>query len=70
MKVTLENVAAANKASVDAVSSVSSLSLLTVERLVALNLNTARAAMSDASANVNAVLTVKEPKELASLASK
>ena len=69
MKVTLENVAAANKASVDAASAVSSLGLQTVERLVALNLNTVRAAMTDATANANAVLAVKEPKELASLLS-
>lgn len=64
MYVTPEKVAAANKATVEVLSSVSSVSLSAVERLVALNLNTARESLSEAASNVEALFAVKDPKAL------
>lgn len=69
MNVTPEKIVAANKASLETVASVASLGLSTVERLVALNLNTVRAGMTDATANLESLLTVKEPKEFVALVS-
>ncbi len=69
MNVTPEKIVAANKASLETCASVASLGLSTVERLVALNLNTARAAMTDAQANAEALLAVKDPKALVAVLS-
>ena len=69
MNVTPEKVLAANKASVETAASVGSLGLATVERLVALNLNTVRASIADAGSNAEALLAVKDPKAVLSLLS-
>ena len=61
-----EKILAANTVAVETMSTLSSLGLSTVERLVALNLNTVRAGLSDSAANLNALLAIKDPKALAS----
>lgn len=55
-----EQFAAANKAAVDSLLTIANLSLAGAERLAALNLNTARAFLADGSANVGALLAVKD----------
>jgi len=62
MNVTPEKIVAAGKASLETSATVASLGLSTVERLVALNLNTVRAAMADAQSNAEALLGAKDPK--------
>ncbi len=69
MYVTPEKFAAANKASLETASSFASLGLATIERLVALNLNTLRAGLTDTASNLEALLAVKDPKEVVTLAS-
>ncbi|MCB1916894.1 MAG: phasin family protein [Rhodocyclaceae bacterium] len=69
MNVTPEKFAAANKASLDTAASVASLGLSTVERLMALNLNTVRAAIADAGSNAEALLAAKDPKAALSVLS-
>ncbi|MCB1908742.1 MAG: phasin family protein [Rhodocyclaceae bacterium] len=64
--ITPEKVAAANSAALESLSAVSSLGLSSVERLAALNLNTARAGLSDAAANIEALSAIKDPQALVS----
>ena len=58
-----EQFAAANKATVDSLLSVANTALASAERIAALNLNTARAALEDGVSGVKAVLGAKDPKE-------
>lgn len=64
---TNEQFAAANKAAFDSLLTVANSSLATVERLAALNINTARAFLADSTDKVNALLTVKDPQGLFAL---
>jgi len=69
MYATPEKIAAASKVAVESAASFGSLGLSTVERLVALNLNTVRAGLTDTASNVEALLAIKEPKALVSFLS-
>ena len=62
-----EQLLAAHKANVDAFLSLSATGLDAVEKLTALNLETARAALADASGKAQSVLTVKDVQELFAL---
>ena len=64
--ITPEKVAAANSAALDSLSAVSALGLTSVERLAALNLNTARAGLTDAAANLESLCAIKDPQALVS----
>lgn len=66
---TNEQLVAANKAAIDSLLTFAQTSLVNVERLAALNLNTARAFFADSAATVGALASVKEPKELFALPS-
>jgi phasin family protein len=59
----LEQFAAANKASVDAMLSLANTALASAERIAALNLNTARSMLEDGVANTKAILGAKDPQE-------
>lgn len=69
MTITPEQIAAANEANVAAALSLANSAFANAERLTALNLNTARAALDDSFANVKALLSAKDPQELVSLQS-
>ena len=58
---------AGNKAAVDFMLTIINASLNSAARLAALNLNTARALMSDNAATVSALLAVKDPQSLIAL---
>ncbi|MGE5471769.1 MAG: phasin family protein [Bacteroidota bacterium] len=58
-----EQFAAANKATVDSLLSVANTALASAERIAALNLNTARAALEDSVSGVKAVLGAKDPQQ-------
>lgn len=58
---------AAHKANVDTLLSLSATSLDAVEKLAALNLETAKAALADASAKAQTALSVKDVQELFAL---
>ena len=60
---TPEQFAAANKATVDSLLSLANTALASAERIAALNLNTARAALEDGVSGVKAVMGAKDPKE-------
>ena len=64
----LEQFAAANKASVDAMLSLANTALASAERIAALNLNTARSMLETGVANTKAVLGAKDPREAMSVA--
>jgi phasin family protein len=64
---TNEKLVAGNKAAVDSLLTIVNTSLNSTERLAALNLNTARAMVSDCAANVSALLAVKDPQGLIEL---
>lgn len=64
---TNEQFAAANKAAVDSLLTITNTSLATAERLAALNLNTARAFVADSAANLAALLAVKDVQGLVAL---
>lgn len=64
---TPEQFASANKAAVEALLTVANTAFVSVERLAALNLNTARSALEDSVANTKAVLAVKDVQEFANL---
>ncbi|HJW04518.1 MAG TPA: phasin family protein [Azospira sp.] len=66
---TNEQFAAANKASVDSLLTISNTILATAERLAALNLNTARAFFADSADNASALLAVKDVQGLIALQS-
>lgn len=59
---TNEQFTTTNKAAVDAMMTVANTSFATIERLAALNLNTARALLSDSTANVGALFAIKDAK--------
>lgn len=59
-----EQFASANKAAVDALLTVANTALASAERVAALNLNTARAALADGAANAKSLLAVKDAQDL------
>ena len=64
-----EQFAAANKANIETLMTVANTAFASAERLAALNLNTARAALEDSVANAKAILAVKDVQGLMSLQS-
>ena len=64
MNAITEKFLSANKANVEALLTVVNTGFASVERLAALNLNTARALMEDSAASSKAVFAVKDIKEL------
>lgn len=62
MSINPEQFAAANKATVDSLLSVANTALASAERIAALNLNTARAALEDTASGVKSVMEAKDPK--------
>ena len=62
MNINPEQFAAANKATVDSLLSVANTALASAERIAALNLNTARAAMEDATSGIQSVIGAKDPQ--------
>ena len=62
MSINTEQFTAANKATVDSLLSVSNTALASAERIAALNLNTARAALEDTVSGVKSVMDAKDPK--------
>ena len=63
MSISPEQLAAANKATVDSLLSVANTALASAERIATLNLNTARSALEDTASGVKSVLDAKDPKE-------
>jgi phasin family protein len=63
MSINTEQFTAANKATVDSLLSVANTALASAERIAALNLNTARAALEDTVSGVKSVMEAKDPKE-------
>lgn len=63
MSINTEQFTAANKATVDSLLSVANTALASAERIAALSLNTARAALEDSVSGVKAVMSAKDPKE-------
>ncbi|MGE5493270.1 MAG: phasin family protein [Actinomycetota bacterium] len=59
-----EQFAAANKAAIDSLLTIANASLANAERLAALNLNTARELIADATNSFGALLAVKDVQEL------
>ena len=68
MTVNTEKFVAANKAAVDSLLSVANTALASAERIAALNLNTARAALEDTVSGVHAIAGAKSPQDIASVA--
>jgi len=68
MTVNTEKFVAANKAAVDSLLSVANTALASAERLAALNLNTARAALEDSVSGVKAIAGAKGVQDVASAA--
>ncbi len=62
MSINTEQFTAANKATVDSLLSVANTALASAERIAALNLNTARAALEDTVSGVKSVMDAKDPK--------
>ena len=62
MTINTEQFAAANKATVDSLLSVANTALASAERIAALNLNTARAALEDTVSGVKTVMDAKDPQ--------
>lgn len=69
MSINLEQFAASNKATVDSLLAVANTALATAERIAALNLGAARAALEDSASATKAVLAVKTPDDAAALQS-
>lgn len=63
----IEQFAAANKASVDALLSLANTALASAERIASLNLNTARSLLENGVANTKAVAAAKDPQEALSV---
>jgi phasin family protein len=57
-----EQFTAANKATVDSLLAVANTALASAERIAALNLNTARAALEDTVSGVQSVMSAKDPQ--------
>lgn len=64
-----EQFASANKSTVDTLTSLAATAFGQVERLSALNLNTARSVFDDSVAATRSVMDAKDPKDLATLQS-
>jgi phasin family protein len=62
MSLNTEQFAAANKATVDSLLAVANTALASAERIAALNLNTARAALEDTASGVQSVMGAKDPQ--------
>lgn len=62
MSINVEQFAAANRATIDSLLSVANTALASAERIAALNLNTARAALEDTASGVQSVLAAKDPQ--------
>jgi phasin family protein len=62
MSINTEQFSAANRATVDSLLSVANTALASAERIAALNLNTARAALEDTASGVQSVLGAKDPQ--------
>lgn len=62
-----EQFASANKAAVETLTTLATKSFSQIERLTALNLNTARSVLEDSIAATRTVLAVKNPQDLAGL---
>ncbi|MCK6391224.1 MAG: phasin family protein [Azonexus sp.] len=62
MSLNVEQFAAANKATVDSLLSVANTALASAERIAALNLSTARAALEDTASGVKTVMGAKDPQ--------
>ena len=69
MSLNIEQLAAANKATVDSLLAVANTALATAERIAALNLGAARTALEDSAAATKAAFAVKNPNEVAALQS-
>lgn len=66
---TPEQFAATNKANIETLLSLTNSAFANVERLAALNLNTARSVLEDSVANTKALMAVKDVQELIALQS-
>lgn len=62
-----EQVAAANKANVEAMLTLANTAFASIERIAALNLNTARTLLEDAVSNTKTLLSIKDVQELATI---
>jgi phasin family protein len=62
-----EQFASTNKASLENLQTVANTTLATIERLAALNLNTARAVLEDSSASIESLSSIKDPQSLIAL---
>ncbi|WP_068806331.1 phasin family protein [Thauera phenolivorans] len=62
-----EQFVASNQASIETLQTLATSAFANIERLTALNLNTARSVMEDSVASTRALLAVKDVKELAAL---
>jgi phasin family protein len=67
MPINLEQLAASNKAAVDSLLAVANTALASAERIAALNLGAARAALDDTSSAAKAAMAVKSPTEAVAL---
>jgi len=67
MFTTPEQIAAANKSSVEAALTIANTAFASAERLAALNLNTARGLLEESVASTKAMLSVKDVQELMNL---
>jgi len=67
MTATPEQIAAANKASVETIFSLTSKAFESLEKLVELNLTASRAALSDAAEHTKALLSAKDAQEMLAL---
>ena len=65
--ITPEQFAAANKANIEQLMSLTNKAIARAERLAALNLNTARAVLEDGVANARALFAIKNPQDVAGL---
>ena len=67
MFTTPEQLAAANKANVEALLTIANTTFASAERLAALNLNTARTVLEETVANAKTMMSAKDPQALMSL---
>lgn len=63
MSINPEQFAATNKAAVDSLLSVANTALASAERMLSLNLETARSVIEDSAANAKALMAAKDPKD-------
>jgi phasin family protein len=67
MSINPEQFAAANKAAVDSLLAVANTALASAERIATLNLETARSVLEDSASGAKALLSAKDPKEVAAI---